>query len=547
MTTNLDIAPNWRSLRHKITSEKQSDKKVFTGEEITFQVPLHRFDSQIPILKEYELCTWLAKRETRQQASSSQAQHEQHCPTHSATKPSEPSRQTTTTPKRATTPIPPPSPVATPRKLKPTDFRPNIQPSRQSTPEPVKTSTHRDLRPDLQPPRQSTPALAPKISPKSAPTQTTSESSIELSPIYKKKSISRQNSRSFIDPDGPKRQHKSKDSSRTDTDHQASCNNQPPSTNFQDTLVIHEDYEDEFAKYIDDDDDVETEISKNKKKIQTKAPPKVVPPPPPPPPPQQTKQRPKPAPPKKSTLPSKPIQPDPIVPDEPMEVDQQQPEPKISQPDWQDTQKQLQDGKLMTVLKDLVHFKDKITSDEVKSIPKTLILKCILEDDMVVLPDSLDLIIELDCFWEDCEFWSEMIMRFKRKLSQHCKIYRNQRDPIETRRQYELLMKKLSAYVDKRNITCKIPVDAMKLLLSFAEEKVINKTNGQDIKANVKKEQVTVPIMNPILRKTLSECKKENIEVKPGFDGNREIKPNLLPNGRISFKIRKPRNINNGT
>lgn len=193
-----------------------------------------------------------------------------------------------------------------------------------------------------------------------------------------------------------------------------------------DELVVRGPFEDEFEQYKDDDMN-ESEMSKNLKKIRysPKKPPPIPKPAPNPRPAPLSRQMP------------------PKVPEKPVEPPKPPEPPK---PDWNQTKKQLHSNQLHDVLKDLMAFEKDIKADnDAVLIVKESVMKCLQEDETVMLIHFLDLIYKLD-HTDDFEFWSALVQRLKRKLwtgtkykvntTNHDWIYQNYQNAIKSVCQY---------------------------------------------------------------------------------------------------------------
>lgn len=222
-----------------------------------------------------------------------------------------------------------------------------------------------------------------------------------------------------------------------------------------DGLVINEPIDDEFAMYDDGDSDCETVLTKNLKKIRTV---------PTPAPPKQPQQAPKSSSPKKTPSPRKqPKQqaafknlvrsrsPSPVV-------ETRTPQ-QASEPNWAQISKELQTNQFTNVFKGLNYFKDRLKSDNTaKALPKDLIMKCLQEDETNHLVDTLELIYELD-YKDDWEFWTELVLRLKRKLNSHTQVksFKSKTNPEQVYQNYKRAISSISRYSDQVNLTMKLP------------------------------------------------------------------------------------------
>lgn len=248
-----------------------------------------------------------------------------------------------------------------------------------------------------------------------------------------------------------------------------------------DRFIIHEPIDDEFAKYRDEEFE-DTEISKNLKKIrsdQQKQPdqnnktqtnpkaPRVdlfqrnlepARDPDPPPPRNLTSDRNK-----KQTKPAE-------VPDKPHRVEP----PEPPGPNWPETLKQLESNKFPIVYKELDHFKDLIKNDNLaKKLPRDFISKCIDTDETTFLVDILQLIFKLDLYNDDFEFWTALVLKFKRKTmcgpNGPMTTYKSKTNPRATFENYKRAMLILSQSAFKRNLTFKLPFHTFLYLLDMAK------------------------------------------------------------------------------
>lgn len=236
-----------------------------------------------------------------------------------------------------------------------------------------------------------------------------------------------------------------------------------------DRFVIFEDFDDEFAKYRDEDLD-ETPIFKNLKKIKSDIPVKTKIEP--------IYIRPKPLNSNRSNaIPKFPLS----TPKQEVSTKEVTPinDRQESIPNWQETTKKLEDNQFSVVCRDLVHFKNHVkTNDIAKNLPKELILKCITEDDTFLLDDILTLIFELD-YKEDVDFWSELVLRFKRKLTRHGQVlkFKSKTNPTVVYENYKRAMLKINEYARLTNITFRIPFHVMPFLHDPINNEIVKPSN----------------------------------------------------------------------
>lgn len=208
-----------------------------------------------------------------------------------------------------------------------------------------------------------------------------------------------------------------------------------------DQLVIKESIDDEFLNYDEDDDSEEdTEISKNLKKIKSSAP---LPPKPQPQPSHRPQPRNRPQP---SNRPPSPP-PSPPVSQFPPKA----PTPE-KEPNWSETLEKLGKNEPHIVYKDLCFFKNRIESDELaKTLPTKLVMKCLQDDEPIMLLDVLNLIFELD-YKNDGQFWSELVHRLKRKLDHNMMNYKSKMNVDQVRQLYSKAVIEVNGYAVTSNI-----------------------------------------------------------------------------------------------
>lgn len=238
------------------------------------------------------------------------------------------------------------------------------------------------------------------------------------------------------------------------------------SIRFTDELVINEPEDDEFAKFKDDDDDQEeTLMSRNLKKIRSNV---TIPP--------SNANLPK----KKNIVTKSPIKPNiqqtninktSTPKKSPIKKAVPPPEPKEpAKPNWLETDKYIQQNQLEIAFRDLDHFKDHINSDELaKPLLLELVKKCLQEDETRVLDESLNLIYNLDMYTHEVEFWSELVLRLKRKLIVYDNVknfnFKTKANATQVHDNYKRVLINFSEHAKKINQTFKLPLQAMLFLL----------------------------------------------------------------------------------
>lgn len=225
-----------------------------------------------------------------------------------------------------------------------------------------------------------------------------------------------------------------------------------------DQLVLRGSYDDEFDKYKDDDLD-ESELSKNLKKIRYS--PTLKPPP-----------ASKPTPLSKPTPVSKPA-PAPAPAPKPVPSGDHGKPKEPPKPDWDMTKKQLQTNKLHDVLKDLIVFESEIKTDiNARLILKQTVMKCIQEDETVVLIEVLHLVYKLE-YNDDFEFWSELVQRLKRKVNSHSAVrkFKVNANPNWVYENYQRAIISICEYATKANLVMKLPYLDVVFLVNHQQTK----------------------------------------------------------------------------
>lgn len=282
-----------------------------------------------------------------------------------------------------------------------------------------------------------------------------------------------------------------------------------------DELVIREQFHDEFAYLADDDDDEETQMSKNLKKIRTQ--------------PSQNINNsrgpnyPKPASNLANGLPklitpkagpsaqlrtASEIQPQVPLAHQQQTANQQQATAQtngvVVEHKWTDTEARLNQGDLDNTYKDLLQQKEKIrSSDLAVQLLKQLALKCILLDETKWFHDTLRIIFGLNDLYQcDSHFWKELIQRLKTKLSSVAK-YKSKANHEYVRGIYEEAQQMLSLHFYETN---------MRLDLHYSE--MLFLTDPVSWKQHLEKLHASAP---------LKVEKKENSNPLPPILGERKI------------------------
>lgn len=221
-----------------------------------------------------------------------------------------------------------------------------------------------------------------------------------------------------------------------------------------DRLVVTGPEEDEFRQY-DDDDEGETVISRNLKKIRSDLPPLPLPPPPPPPKAPQQLQRPQ----------TKALQP--LPPKEPPRQEM----PKEQEITVVDINKYLEEKNLRLLHAELNRHKEKFKKDpSARSTLKKAVFSCLERDETFWLVDLIKLVFEYD-YQSDTEFWDELIGKLKRKDNPHakCHSFKCQTDPLVVLRNYQLTTQDIVNYFDATNIRLALPWHTCRYLVEYSQ------------------------------------------------------------------------------
>lgn len=208
------------------------------------------------------------------------------------------------------------------------------------------------------------------------------------------------------------------------------------------------------------------------------------------------------------------------------------------EPDWPELAKKVEQNLLISVYKELSHFKDKVNlSKEGKMILKSAILKCIMEDETNVLIDSLNLLFELN-FEEDTVFWIEVLKRINRKISSHAQVrkFKVKTNPDWVFASYQRAMVIIFGYAKKYNKSLVGENLSLTVLISmidpFNEHELL--TTNPD-KQRMNQEAIDRKIQ---IKKEIKREKQENMD--PGALDSRRVEEITTPDGAQSFKITIP-------
>lgn len=446
-----------------ILKENVDDEKT-----IIFQIPDHKYNDQIPILTYEQLESWyqrtrekiapkVKKRPLRPQPQPDPLSHPQPQPKSQPKLQPQPQPQLHPQPPRLhppppppPTPPPPPSPSPPPKaQSEPTAQQ---QPKPHPKPQPIsqpkaQPQPQQQSRPQPQPKAQPQPKVPPLVialpKPQAQPTlQPQLQPKVQVQPR-------------------PQPQPQLQVQPKPQPKPQTQVHSQPPQPQPQPSEPLSEkakllgwDIEDEFAIFDDEDDEAycNTTIQHNLKKIKSD----------PPPPKPQVKQKTN-RPPKSPTPELKPAKrsPSPIpeqVPQQPV---------KVVEPNWSDTNDHLERNQLTVVYRDLAHFKDLISQNDLSiCIIKNMIMKCIQEDETNLLNDSLILLFDGKIVLNP-EFWTELIQRLKRKLDCHTKVFKTNLDPVKVTENYKRTMVLINDYCKTLNPTLNLPYSSMYFLMKF--------------------------------------------------------------------------------
>lgn len=262
-----------------------------------------------------------------------------------------------------------------------------------------------------------------------------------------------------------------------------------------DELIIREAISDEFA-YLDNEDEEEEEsvISKNLKKIRTLPQP-------------GTSNGVKPQQPAPRAGPSAPQNSISNLQQQPQQQPQQAPV-QAAEHDWTETETRLNQGDLDNTYKDFFQQKNKIrSSDLAKKLLKQLVLKCLIQDETKWFLDALKINLELgDINQSDDEFWQELVLRLQTKLSAVA-IYKSKANPEYVRSIYKQGLANISQHFYETGQQLKLPFRAMVFLAT------------------------------PIVLKIDAEAKKENADPPRIQAEPKKETPN--PQGRIVTKTER--------
>lgn len=129
-----------------------------------------------------------------------------------------------------------------------------------------------------------------------------------------------------------------------------------------------------------------------------------------------------------------------------------QPPPKPKEPDWNETSKQLQLNQFDNVYKDLKYFKDRISSDDkAKKLILDAAIKCLTEDNTSQLIDMLDLIYGFDFHKDNSQYWSELLLRLKRKVQPNS-LYKSKTDKDNVRKAYCCALDSVLNFANSANL-----------------------------------------------------------------------------------------------
>lgn len=502
------IYKSWDLLREKLRKidRLEIDKRVGVTATLVFELKYHKYDPKIPIIETEELNSWL---ETRRKSSTSP---KSSTPIKSASRASSP---------------PPPKPRQSPQvpqsRQSPQAPQPQQSPQAPQSPQqsPQSSFQLRQSPPTLKLPIPKKPIIN-LISPK-APLKTTikfTDRSTKSKP------------RGQIVKSRPKSKPQRTDSSSADSPtSQESISNISTAACISsiDVLVINERIDDEYANYVDDDFEEETEMSKNLKKIRSTAPPVAKPQPPPPPPPKPNLMR------QSNDMQRSRVRDSP--PPTP------KPPPKPREPNWPETASHLQQNNFHYVCKDFETFKNHVKSDSTaRSLLKDAVMKCIQEDETLVLLDLLNLVYD-NGYTDDIQFWSELFGRLRRKLDTHTRTFKARTDPKWVRENYKRALKSISDHAKEVDQSFTVPIHAMKLLydpIGCLEEKTLD-TNPTLPSTSSKNEPQPTPTPPPIPNQILSST---STKIEPPPLPSPSIKINLrFPVLNPMFKVEKQENV----
>lgn len=280
-----------------------------------------------------------------------------------------------------------------------------------------------------------------------------------------------------------------------------------------DQLVISEPM-DEF-RFDDDDFEMDTQLHKSMKKIRSdpvpqKEQPNHTRPPPPAPAPH---------------VPTAPIKPFTATPQPPVEPIPKVP-PEKKEPNWAETSKQLQNNQFHNVYKDLEHFKDRIYSDnKARSLVPEAVIKCLQEDETNPLSDLLSLIYSLDFYKDDKDFWSELLLRLKRKIQPHS-LYKSRSCPNTVRANYRRVLEGVLEYAASANLKLTLNFNDIVYFVTHTTQRSIPALASSKIEPDVKPQ--------------IKQDRQENVD--PSIV--RRVTLIKDSHGKPSFKIVRPLNVN---
>ena len=199
---------------------------------------------------------------------------------------------------------------------------------------------------------------------------------------------------------------------------------------------------------------------------------------------------------------------------------------------WPEIKRNLSKNLFHAVYRDLLHFKKDVSSDEGRQVLKEAIIKSIQEDETYFLCDFLKIVLELK-YADDVNFWTELVLRFKRKLSTHAKVktFKVKTDPELVYANYERAMLQVANHVAELNIALTLPYHTF-VEIEQLRQGSLNLQNGQKcvepkIKAEIKVEQRS------------QQSEQEN----NGPTTSRRVTATKTPEGKQIFEISVPRKV----
>lgn len=389
------IHDSWDLLKKKLAQKDNTNIKKRVGANRTAVVIIerHKYDPNIPVFSKEKLEAFLRGQKLPQQPQPKP-------------KPQQPQPE----PKQQVLPRPQQQPSPKPQ------YQPQPEPKQQAPPRPQQQPSPKPKQqPQPKPQQQPTPNIQQQT--KSKPQQ-----EIKLQPQKQPRDLLRDK----IPKKVTKKRRKNKSIWKGAIDE----------------LVIKEEIDDDFCKFIDDDSDEETVMSKNLKKIRSEPIPSK---------PSTYKS------PQKSTI-KRELDPLPKLSPE------KQAPPKVVEPqlpNWPETVKKFEENDLNIVYKDLYHFRAHIKSDaRAKALPKEMVIKCLQDDRAFLLLDMLALTFELN-YNDDKQFWSEIVGRLKRKLNTNCGMVKYKSNantnPDQIRDAYKRAVSEIDNYTRDQNITLTLP------------------------------------------------------------------------------------------